>query len=313
MGTYLQNSKLASAAAQLLLGLQMARAEAIGATCGPSSSSPTRAVHGRTSPTRRCDVAQELVVRARVRGGFVAIEAKAGAEGDGGPPPPIQVAGSASRPRVFDGRIAFNGFGGTPTARLYAIDITNPAAGTALQGGGKIRCRRITYRPAARSPRAIRRWRQRRTAVRALTAAHARPARLLPDRGDGRDPIFALGILGLVAMGGTAVSSQSDAQYRTEASSLADAIAGEVALGLDRTSEANKAASLLNFAHQPNPAPTWFPRRARSTAGRRRAVAPGVAALLSRAANLGPGRAAGSAPRPISRSSSTRRATSTAS
>ena len=28
--------------------------------------------------------------------------------------------------------------------------------------------------------------------------------------------IFALGILGLVAMGGTAVSSQSDAQYRTE-------------------------------------------------------------------------------------------------
>ena len=38
--------------------------------------------------------------------------------------------------------------------------------------------------------------------------------------------IFALGILGLVAMGGTAVTTQSDAQYRTEASSLADAIAG---------------------------------------------------------------------------------------
>ena len=59
--------------------------------------------------------------------------------------------------------------------------------------------------------------------------------------------IFALGILGLVAMGGTAVSSQSDAQYRTEASSLADAIAGEIALGVDRTSEANKAASLLEL------------------------------------------------------------------
>ena len=37
--------------------------------------------------------------------------------------------------------------------------------------------------------------------------------------------IFALGILGLVAMGGTAVSSQSDAQYRTEAAGLADSIA----------------------------------------------------------------------------------------
>ena len=90
--------------------------------------------------------------------------------------------------------------------------------------------------------------------------------------------IFALGILGLVAMGGTAVSSQSDAQYRTEASSLADAIAGEVALGIDRTSDANKAASLLNFAHQANPPPTTAPAPCalmrssfrRSTARRRR-------------------------------------------
>jgi hypothetical protein len=52
--------------------------------------------------------------------------------------------------------------------------------------------------------------------------------------------IFALGILGLVAMGGTAVSSQSDAQYRTEASTLADAIASEIALGIDRTNEATR-------------------------------------------------------------------------
>ena len=102
--------------------------------------------------------------------------------------------------------------------------------------------------------------------------------------------IFALGILGLVAMGGTAVSSQSDAQYRTEASSLADAIAGEVALGLDRTSEANKAASLLNFAHQANPAPSDVPP-ACSFSGTpiNAGTAPGVATLLSRAANLGPG------------------------
>ena len=63
--------------------------------------------------------------------------------------------------------------------------------------------------------------------------------------------IFALGILGLVAMGGTAVSSQSDAQYRTDASSLADAIASQIALGVDRTTAANKAASLAAFAHNP--------------------------------------------------------------
>jgi len=69
--------------------------------------------------------------------------------------------------------------------------------------------------------------------------------------------IFALGILGLVAMSSTAVSSQSDAQYRTDAASLADAMAGQIALGLNRTGAtpaavaANKAASLVAFAHQP--------------------------------------------------------------
>jgi type IV pilus assembly protein PilV len=100
--------------------------------------------------------------------------------------------------------------------------------------------------------------------------------------------IFALGILGLVAMGGTAVSSQSDAQYRTEASSLADAIAGEVALGIDRTSDANKAASLLNFAHQANPAPDTLPAPcAFNGAAINAAAAPGVAALLGRAAGGG--------------------------
>jgi type IV pilus assembly protein PilV len=76
--------------------------------------------------------------------------------------------------------------------------------------------------------------------------------------------IFALGILGLVAMGGTAVSAQSDAQYRTDASSLADAIAGQIALSLNRTGadEAtraiNKAASLAPFAHNPGGANCAF-------------------------------------------------------
>lgn len=98
--------------------------------------------------------------------------------------------------------------------------------------------------------------------------------------------IFALGILGLVAMGGTAVSSQSDAQYRTEASSLADAIAGEIALGVNRTSEATKAATLAAFAHQPTPVPSTVPAPcAFAGAAINAAAAPGVAALLNRAAN----------------------------
>jgi len=101
--------------------------------------------------------------------------------------------------------------------------------------------------------------------------------------------IFALGILGLVALGGTAVSSQSDAQYRTEASSLADAIAGEIALGVNRTSEATKLATLAAFAHQPNPVPATIPAPcAFAGAAIDPVAAPGVAALLARAANATP-------------------------
>lgn len=63
--------------------------------------------------------------------------------------------------------------------------------------------------------------------------------------------IFSLGILGLVALGGQAVGAQSDAQYRTEASAIADAIAGEIAVNVDRTSNgANIAASLPAFSHR---------------------------------------------------------------
>jgi type IV pilus assembly protein PilV len=98
--------------------------------------------------------------------------------------------------------------------------------------------------------------------------------------------IFALGILGLVAMGGTAVSAQSDAQYRTEASGLADAIAAQIALGIVRTDEASKALSLATFAHQPTPPPTTAPAPCSFGGTALTAVtAPGVYPLLQRAAN----------------------------
>ena len=63
--------------------------------------------------------------------------------------------------------------------------------------------------------------------------------------------IFSLGILGLVALGGQAVGAQSDAQYRTEASGLADAIAGEIAVSVDRRlNGVNIAGSLPAFSHR---------------------------------------------------------------
>lgn len=62
--------------------------------------------------------------------------------------------------------------------------------------------------------------------------------------------IFSLGILGMIAMGGTAIGAQSDARYRTDAQRLVDEIAGNIALDVDRTSPTALQASLLNYAHQ---------------------------------------------------------------
>lgn len=62
--------------------------------------------------------------------------------------------------------------------------------------------------------------------------------------------IFSLGILGMIAMGGTAIGAQSDARYRTDAQRLVDEIAGNIALDVDRTSPAALQLSLLNYAHQ---------------------------------------------------------------
>jgi type IV pilus assembly protein PilV len=91
--------------------------------------------------------------------------------------------------------------------------------------------------------------------------------------------IFSLGILGLVALGGQAVGAQSDAQYRTEASGLADAIAGEIAVNVDRTNNgANIAASLPAFSHRGGGANCAF-------AGAD-AVNPRVLALVARAGAL---------------------------
>jgi type IV fimbrial biogenesis protein FimT len=150
MGTYLQNSKLASAASSYFTAIQTARTEAI------RRNVRTEFVLTDT-PVSTADLGNALalttigpnwVVRAASGAAFNVVEAKAGAEGDlSTGAAVIQVAGSASAPAVFDGRIPFNGFGATADNTAYWIDISNPAAGTCVALGGKIRCRRINVSP----------------------------------------------------------------------------------------------------------------------------------------------------------------------
>lgn len=71
--------------------------------------------------------------------------------------------------------------------------------------------------------------------------------------------VFSLGVLAMIALGTAAVSAQSDAQYRTEAASLANEIASAMALNANRQPQATPAetiavlnASLLPFQHNIN-------------------------------------------------------------
>ena len=70
--------------------------------------------------------------------------------------------------------------------------------------------------------------------------------------------IFSLGVLGMVAMSGTAIGAQSDARYRTDAARLADDMASNIALGVDRTTEDTLRASLAAFQHLPGGAACAF-------------------------------------------------------
>ena len=63
--------------------------------------------------------------------------------------------------------------------------------------------------------------------------------------------IFSLGILGMVAMGSTAIAAQSDAQYRTEAANYASDIVSAITLDLKRTNY--DATTLGNYAHHNAP------------------------------------------------------------
>jgi type IV pilus assembly protein PilV len=63
--------------------------------------------------------------------------------------------------------------------------------------------------------------------------------------------IFSLGVLGMVALGGTAMGAQTDARYRTDAAALADEMVSAILINVARDSDANFLASLNQFQHRP--------------------------------------------------------------
>jgi type IV pilus assembly protein PilV len=93
--------------------------------------------------------------------------------------------------------------------------------------------------------------------------------------------IFSLGVVGMMAMAGASVTAQSDAEYRSEAANMADQIASQIALKVDRS---NLAASLATFSHQPSPAPAT-PAACLYTGAAVSAADPTVLALVSAAGN----------------------------
>ena len=144
LGNYLQNSKLAGAAASYFTGVQMARTEAIRRNVRTEfilTDTPVSASDPANTAALLSN-GKNWIVRAASGAGYTLIEAKAGAEGDGSAAAAaIQVAATASA-------IPFNGFGATADGGTYTIDISNPLAGGCVGSpGGTIRCRRITVSP----------------------------------------------------------------------------------------------------------------------------------------------------------------------
>jgi len=152
MGTYLQNSKLGSAASNYFQGAQMARTEAIRRNVRTEfvlTDTPI-ATANLANVVAPAVNGRNWIVRAAAGGGlFTLLEAKSGAEGDASSSATghVQITGAAVAPAVFDGRIPFNGFGATANGAGYLIDIKNPSAGVCVADGGTLRCRRITVSP----------------------------------------------------------------------------------------------------------------------------------------------------------------------
>jgi len=154
MGTFLQNSKLASAAASYYSGIQLARTEAIRRNVETQFVLTNTATTTANLPNALAPSVNGVNWVVRVGNGpgspppaFLpaAVEAKSGMEGENSVSvPAVQVLGAGVGATVFDGRVRFNGFGTPPALpgggnEEYVIDISNPTAGPC----GPIHCRRI--------------------------------------------------------------------------------------------------------------------------------------------------------------------------
>ncbi len=150
LASYLQGSKLASAANSYYAGVQLARTEAIRRNLPVQFILTNTAIaNGIENSAALNSNGQNWVVRVLdpVAGTFELIEAKSALEGAfqaAGGASPIQVVGTGVSPATFDGSISFNGFGGTSSGEAYALDLSNPGGGTCAKDGGPMRCPRIT-------------------------------------------------------------------------------------------------------------------------------------------------------------------------
>lgn len=63
--------------------------------------------------------------------------------------------------------------------------------------------------------------------------------------------IFLIGVLAMLGLQASAITVQSEAQYRIEASKQVDRLLGNINVGVDRSSPAALQTSLQQFQHQP--------------------------------------------------------------
>lgn len=146
--TYIENSKVRTAAQAFLSGLQAARSEAVNRNTSvqflltddnPIDDNVATAVASATG--------RNWMIRTSDMATF--IEGKYGAEGTG----TATTSGALSVqvcPLQSDGTcgttssVTFNGLGATTLASTVTFEFSNPAAGSCVAGGGKIRCLDVT-------------------------------------------------------------------------------------------------------------------------------------------------------------------------
>ena len=155
MSAMLQNSKLTSAARSYYSGVQTARSEAIRRNLRvefvlTNAAVNTANIANAVAPNT--DGRNWLVRAASDPAGttYSLVEAKSGGEGanQSSGTPSVSISGAPVAPAtVFDGTIAFNGFGEVIGGNAYDLSVSNPAGGACALIGGPMRCLRIRVAP----------------------------------------------------------------------------------------------------------------------------------------------------------------------